>query len=87
MGYAINRIRCQVLSVSSILPVLSDPGLSASTKLTLQVLLLILLLGKFNNSELIDNKFVNSMSKFFLELEVTITSNISNVSATVILRY
>lgn len=63
MGYAINRIRCQVLSVSSILPALNDPNLSASTKLTLQVLPLIpLLLEKFSNSKLIDNKFTNSIN-------------------------
>ena len=69
MGYAINRIRCQVLSVSSILPALNDfAALSASTKLTLQVLLLIpLLLEKFSNNEFIDDKF---NAKFFLELEM-----------------
>jgi len=69
MEYAINRIRCQVLSVSSILPALNDfAALSASTKLTLQVLLLIpLLLEKFSNNEFIDDKF---NAKFFLELEM-----------------
>lgn len=44
MGYAINRMRCQVLSVPSILPALNDPDRVASTKLTVQMLLLIPLL-------------------------------------------
>lgn len=71
MGYAINRI-----PLPSAVRVFDSscfkwPRLSASAKLTLRVLLLIpLLLEKFSNSKLIDNKFTNSIHNFHVELEL-----------------
>lgn len=66
MGYAINRIRCQVLSVSSILPALNDPGSKCqhetnSSSVTINS---VILLEKCSNSEFIDNKFINLMKNF-----------------------
>lgn len=61
MGYAINRMPSAVRVFDS--SCFKLPRRSANTKLTLQVLLLIpLLLKKFNNGILTDNKFTNSMN-------------------------